>query len=135
MKTRARKMRKATKGDDTMQEGFLTTEGGFFAAAARWNDNTAVATLLAPLPAGIATEIGESHRTHPNGFRGVRHHGNRGYVIVADAAMVVVKTLVNVTFLQAAEVWVRLDMRGSYSRTAVKDVYAEVTGRSLQWVQ
>jgi hypothetical protein len=112
---------------------------GLYYAGAPWDDEDALATLLAPLPVDIAENIRHGHADHPTGgFGGMQydHGAGRPYFVIADDRIVLIWTLPRCSFNQAAEIYAVLDEGPRPIDTAmVRRAFTEVTGEALATAQ
>ena len=106
-------------------------------AMARWEDEQSLSTLFAAIPLAIAVNIRQGHVEHPDGFSGMRHDADSesAYFVQAGSTFIRVWTFTQISFPQAAELWMVLDEDLPYSKLKTKAAFERVVGVQLEWLQ
>jgi hypothetical protein len=111
---------------------------GIYSATARWDDQRALETLFASLPAHTVTNIREGRRQSPDRFSGMRYDQptKRAFYIAANAEFIQVWTFKPVDSLeQGAAMWAAIVDADRIDQATAIRVYREVTGREVGYVQ
>ncbi len=117
---------------------------GIYRAAARWDDDQALAALLAPLPAAIVANIQQGRASQPAGmiFSGMRHDeatASAFFVRTDSTGLLEVWTLRPCSLREAAEIWAHLKQQHADEMPdlgpPIKQAYTAVTGRRMEHIQ
>lgn len=109
----------------------MKTTGAIALAIAARDDQKAIKTLLDGIPGHIASEVREQlpRQKQAGGMRYVQETKS-AYFIYYDPDKIVCFTFLDVTLLQAEEIWARItdEAQGAPTTDTILDIYQSVTG-------